>query len=258
MNDSFVFFISFHEAIEDLPDKERLKCYDLIANYALYGVIPEDLSGISKTVFALVRPNIDSNIKKRKGGNKGGRPPKDAEETEEKEKPMVSKTKNHRLSKVKTIGFENTETIGFENAKTNEDVDGEVDVNADEDVNVDADVDADVDITPHNPPKGKRETQRQILDRLVEDQNLGLEMEKVLREWLDYKQERRETYKEIGMRNMISQVQNAVYRFGEVAVMERIKQAMANTWKGMNLDKMDGRASPIDDTQAFFEKWRNA
>lgn len=118
--------------------------------------------------------------------------------------------------------------------------------------------------TPPTPPPGKptRETQEQIFDRLIEDQNVGVEMEKVLREWLKYKSERKETYKPTGMKNMISQVQNAVYQFGELAVMDRIKQAMANGWKGMNLDKMENnKASPqrrMDEVNDMISRWRVA
>ena len=106
--------------------------------------------------------------------------------------------------------------------------------------------------------KPKRETQETIFDRLIESQNVGLEMENILREWLKYKTERRETYKETGMKNMITQVQNAVHRFGEVAVMDRIRQAMANTWKGMNLDKMVEQKAPerrMDNVNSMIDRW---
>lgn len=118
--------------------------------------------------------------------------------------------------------------------------------------------------TPHVPPieeKPKRETQEKIFERIIEEKNLGIEVETVLREWLKYKSERRETYKETGMKNMITQVQNAVHRFGEVAVMDRIRQAMANTWKGMNLDKMVEQKTTerrMDNVSSMLDRWEVA
>lgn len=67
--ESFVFYRSFFEALQDLRDKERLKVYDAICNLAL-NEIDTNLTGISRTVFTLIRPQILSNTKKYKDGKK--------------------------------------------------------------------------------------------------------------------------------------------------------------------------------------------
>lgn len=87
MADGVVFLPSFHEAIKDLPDKDRLQMYDAIIRYGLYGEIL-DLSPIPKAMFALVKPNIDASINRyraaKANGSKGGRPNKNQTENQNK------------------------------------------------------------------------------------------------------------------------------------------------------------------------------
>lgn len=79
MADGVVFLPSFHEAIKDLQDADRLQMYDAIVRYGLYGEVL-DLSPIPKAMFALVKPNIDASQNRyraaKENGSKGGRPSK--------------------------------------------------------------------------------------------------------------------------------------------------------------------------------------
>ena len=72
MTDKFTFFASYYEAIEELDDKTRLKVYDMICRYALYGEIIESENPIEKSLFTVIKPVIDAGEKKRVGGRKGG------------------------------------------------------------------------------------------------------------------------------------------------------------------------------------------
>ncbi len=67
--ESFVFYRSFFEALQDLKDKERLKVYDAICELAL-NENDTKLTGIAKTIFTLIRPQILSNTEKYKNGKK--------------------------------------------------------------------------------------------------------------------------------------------------------------------------------------------
>lgn len=68
--ESFIFYSSFHEAIKIIPDKERLKIYDAITDYAINSNVPE-LNGLCLSIFTLIRPQLDANIRRRENGNKG-------------------------------------------------------------------------------------------------------------------------------------------------------------------------------------------
>lgn len=51
-------------------------------------------------------------------------------------------------------------------------------------------------------------------------------------EWLAYKRERREQYKETGQKALFAKIQNQAAKYGENAVISAIDTAMANNWKG--------------------------
>ena len=84
--DAFSFFWSFKDAIMGLEDeKEKLAIYEALTDYAFLGIEPTDLTPICKIIWKLVKPNIDSSIRRydacvnngKKGaeyGSLGGRP----------------------------------------------------------------------------------------------------------------------------------------------------------------------------------------
>ena len=55
--ESFVFYKSFYEALQDLKDKDRLKEYDAICEMALNDN-ESKLTGIAKTIFTLIKPLV--------------------------------------------------------------------------------------------------------------------------------------------------------------------------------------------------------
>ena len=70
---SFVFYDSFYQAMSYLNDKEKIQYIEAICNYSLFDITIEmDLK--IEAMFALIKPQIDANIKKRENGKKGGRP----------------------------------------------------------------------------------------------------------------------------------------------------------------------------------------
>lgn len=113
MKDSFIFYKSFLEAIEELDDKKQLKLYKSIANFALKNEEPTNLQGIEKAIFALIKPQISANNKRYEDGKKGGRPKKN-----------------------KTSGFENEKTSGFVEKKPNVNVNDNENDNENVNVNV--------------------------------------------------------------------------------------------------------------------------
>lgn len=73
MPDSMIFYKSFYEAVKELTPKQQAEIYNAVFSYGLEGIEPK-LSGISATVFKLIKPQIDANTKRRENGKKGGRP----------------------------------------------------------------------------------------------------------------------------------------------------------------------------------------
>lgn len=100
---SFVFYRSFYEAIQDLKEKDQLKMFKAICELALNGKELE-LTNQANTMFKLIKPQITANNERYINGKKGGRPKK-------------------------TTGFENKKTNGLTSPKANENVNDNENVN---------------------------------------------------------------------------------------------------------------------------------
>lgn len=74
--DSFIFYKSFYEAIRDLSKDIQLEVLTAIIEYGLYGRLPENLKPFAKSMFTLIKPNIDVNASRFENGKRGGRPKK--------------------------------------------------------------------------------------------------------------------------------------------------------------------------------------
>ena len=134
MRDSFVFYRSFFEALQDVPIEDRACIYDAICAYSLNDIEPK-LTGMQLAIFKLIRPNIDSNKRKyengKKGasfGKKGGRPKKDnPSQTPTKPQDNPNKTRNvdvdvdvdanNTLSKEESVREEANKVFGPQSIK---------------------------------------------------------------------------------------------------------------------------------------------
>lgn len=91
--------------------------------------------------------------------------------------------------------------------------------------------------------KGKEDTHT-LFSRLVEDYTFTKEMKAKMGEWITYKVERKEGYKETGLKSLLRQVETKCAEFGEPAVMNLIDTCMASDWKGIIFDKLGARPIP--------------
>lgn len=149
MRDSTIIYRSFYEAIKDLPKENQAEVWNAIFEYSL-NFKEIKLDGLSKTVFTLIKPNIDSNIKRyKKGietgklgashGSKGGRPKKSTVIKGSETTPLLNnppETGNPVLEKPDTP----LNNKGVETGNVDVDVDVNDDVNVDVDDNENEDV----------------------------------------------------------------------------------------------------------------------
>jgi len=101
MRDSSIFYRSFYEAIKELPKNNQAEVYTAIFEYAL-NFNEVELNGLSKTIFTLIKPQIDANNKrfingkepksKRNRSETEAKPKQDISETEAKPKQDISET----------------------------------------------------------------------------------------------------------------------------------------------------------------------
>ena len=96
--ESFVFYRSFYEAVKEF-DKDIIADLMIgLCSYALDDEIIEFDNNIAKSLFVLIKPQIDANKVKRLNGSSGGRPRKNESIPEEKEikKPPVFKNDKNK------------------------------------------------------------------------------------------------------------------------------------------------------------------
>ena len=96
--ETFVFYKDWLNVIRDLPSEVQLEVYQAIAEYAIYGNLIE-LKPLAKVAFGFVKQTIDRDTqkyisikeKRKEAGAKGGRPlkNKDLEESKEKQKNQL-------------------------------------------------------------------------------------------------------------------------------------------------------------------------
>ena len=93
MRKSFIFYRSFYDAVKTLPIKIQAEIYNAIADYALNGNQPTDISPIALSIFTIIQPQIDANTRRYENGCKGGAPPgnKNAKKTNQRQ-PKTTKT----------------------------------------------------------------------------------------------------------------------------------------------------------------------
>lgn len=87
---------SYYEVISELSDDEQLIMFKGICEYGINGIEP-NFKGALKSLFILMKPNIDSSISRYNSsvtnGGKGGRPKKTETKEEPKQNPVETKEK---------------------------------------------------------------------------------------------------------------------------------------------------------------------
>lgn len=101
-----------------------------------------------------------------------------------------------------------------------------------------SDKEEDIDKEEDKDIKKGRETTRTIFDRLLPDYNLSDTLQAKMAEWITYKTERREPYKEQGMKSLLRQVETNFLTYGDHAVCELIDYSMGNGYKGIMFDRL--------------------
>ena len=92
--------------------------------------------------------------------------------------------------------------------------------------------------------KSVRETTHTLFARLLPDYLLSDSLQDKMGEWVKYKTERKEPYKEQGMKSLLRQVENKALQYGDDAVCSLIDECMANNWKGIIFDRLQSQRKP--------------
>lgn len=120
MRDGFIFYESFREAMRGLPAETQLTLYNAIADYGLYDEQPDfGGDGVARGFFALVRPQIDANNRRRENGLRGGRPAKATEPEPDENQTKTEPEPNEKQTGTKPEPKEKEKAEAKENANWN-------------------------------------------------------------------------------------------------------------------------------------------
>jgi len=73
-----------------------------------------------------------------------------------------------------------------------------------------------------------------------------------IEEWLKYKWEKKEYYKETGFKTLLARIESATSQYGVEEMISLIDECMANNYKGIIFDKLKGKK--VEPTPSWFDK----
>jgi len=91
MRESMIIYRSFYDAIKELEPTHQAEVWRAVFEYGL-NKHEVELQGLPSTIFTLIKPQLDANIRRYDNGTKGGRPKKQ-NETKTKPKQNLNETK---------------------------------------------------------------------------------------------------------------------------------------------------------------------
>ena len=224
MKGTFILYTEMHEQMDLLTDEQAGKLIKAVFHYKADMELPE-MDSVTAMVFAFIRQKLDRDEKKydevcekhRQAGAKGGRPKKANGSEENQEKPNgFLKTKN------------NQEKHDNEHEHDNE----------------------------HGNNKTLKRTGAQgTASQMVIDRGFSAPVQTAVLDWLKYKTEKRQGYKETGLKSLLTAVQKRIDEYGEAAVIRCIEDSMAAGWQGIVWDRIKGKPQEKKDRYAEIRSW---
>jgi hypothetical protein len=111
MRDTMIIYRSFFEAIKELPKENQAEVWNAVYELGLNGNLIE-LQGISKTIFTLIKPQIDANLKRFENGKKPKTKQTKSKE-EAKPKQELSEVEANNNNNNKKNNNKNNNTFNF-------------------------------------------------------------------------------------------------------------------------------------------------
>lgn len=81
--------------------------------------------------------------------------------------------------------------------------------------------------------------------------NNNIKLKNKLEEWLKYKWERKEYYKETGFKTLLARIDSATSQYGVEQVVNLVDECMANNYKGIIFEKLKGKDKKTKEPEWF-------
>ena len=90
---------------------------------------------------------------------------------------------------------------------------------------------------------------------MVEARGFSGPVQKTVLDWIKYKTEKRQGYKETGLKSLLSVVQRQIDLYGEGPVIRCIEDSMASGWQGIAWGKLEGKPKEKKDRYEEIRSW---
>ncbi len=229
--EQFTFYSSFAKAARKIKKPaERCAYYDALIDYALSGVEPDEdkLPEIVCMAMELVMPVLASSRRKAENGKRGGSKT-EANASNAEANPKQEERKQTEASPKQGESASKKESKKEDKKESKKEKENECSISPP---------------TPSSPdpaPKTKASA-----TSLAEEQMEGWpdELRQAVHDWLAYKRERREPYKEVGLIALLNQIRKNSDSYGVGAVIEVIRNSMASGYQGIIFDRLKTAAAP--------------
>lgn len=110
-------------------------------------------------------------------------------------------------------------------------------------------------------PKGNQKETNNIsyfyflISNFILDNNYSNNLKLTLEEWVNYKFERKEGYKETGFTKLLSQIKNSIEKYSEERMIEVINSSMASNYKGIVFDWLGKGQAPVGKRKEPTPEW---
>ena len=249
---TFKFFRSYRDSARAIASVSVEDAYSFlmsIMDYALDGAVP-DSTGTTAAMFLLVKPTLDASIKKQESGAKGGSSRKQTETTEDFEESTATEPESKPQANASKPQANVKHPASTQQAEPKHQ----------ESTQQPAETKTDFPVSKPEPEVGsrKREVGSKDVGCRRNEELLGAKecvgtpththatpMESFsplvsakLREWFNYKAQRREGYTPQGEQALFSLVTKSLETYPETAVCALIDECMAANWKSIVFERL--------------------
>ena len=214
-NKSMVFFFDWLDLFEELDDAEIGQIVKAIAVYAQTGEEPEFADRSIRIVFKSMKNSIDL-----------------CNERKESVANARREAANKRWNNVEA------EAVAEEDDAKNANAQFAQNKNANDAYNTIHNNTINNNTIPNNTEqkKKKQSSEKVTATAVIEDKCFPADVENAVKDWVKYKQERRQAYKETGLKNLLSEVQNKIQDVGIEQVVYAIRHSISSNWQGIAWD----------------------
>lgn len=209
----FYMYTEYIHFLEGMTIEDQALLFRVILQHE-GGLKVEEMTPAVKAVFSMIKNRLDNNREeyektceaRAESGRKGGL------------------AKSGKSKQMVANGSKSKQTVA-NSSKPKQSV-------ADNDNENEKDNDKENDIPPLNPPTGEKVTATAMID----ERGFPEPLESAVKEWVQYKAEKRQGYKPTGLKSLLTEVAKNAAKYGNSVVIDVIRKSIAANYTGIVWD----------------------